>query len=184
MQTSLNIFMSDYDGKMDDEEDPDLSETEENNRSRRNKMSGSVHKNKRYSLSLYSSLHSSIHSTTKNSDIDLEEDSSEVKQTPLPASRPTQRSGSLEAINEVGERSKDEYDNSSKPDMKIDEPRPRPRVSFQNNRTNSAVRRRSMIQSKSSMLVTQKSRLFDSNEVMHLMGFDDEWKHGFDDEKH
>ena len=164
-------------GKMDDEEDPNLLETNANGSE---SMRGSSHE--KHSLRLYSSLHS----TAKDSAVDLEEDSSssEVEQTPLPASRPTQRSGSLEAINEVGERSKDEYDNSSKPDMKIDEPRPRPRVSFQNNRTNSAVRRRSMIQSKSSMLVTQKSRLFDSNEVMHLMGFDDEWKHGFDDEKH
>ena len=165
-------------GKMDDEEDPNLLETNANGSE---SMRGSSHE--KHSLRLYSSLHS----TAKDSAVDLEEDSSssEVEQTPLPASRPTQRSGSLEleGINEVGERSKDEYDNSSKPDMNIDEPRPRPRprprVSFQNNNTNGAVSRRSMWQSRSRSrsskhLVSQKSRLLDSNEVMHLMGFDDE----------
>ena len=135
-------------GKMDDEEDPNLSETDANGSE---SMSGSVHKNKRHSLMLYSSLHS----TAKSSDIDMEENSTEMEQEmPLSASRPTQQSGQLESINEVGERSKDEYVNNSK--------------------TNGAVSRRSMRQSKSSMLVSQKSRLFDSNEVMHLMGFDDE----------
>ena len=163
MQTSLKIFMfmSDSDGKMDGEEDPNLLET---NGSK--SVSGSVDKNKRHdSLMLYSSLDL----TAKSSDIDMEENSTEVEQTPsLPAYRPTQRRrrrrGTLEGINEVGvgDRNKDEHVNSSKPDIR-----------FQNSKTNGAVSRRSsmtssMRQSVSSML------LFDSNEVMHLMGFDDE----------
>ena len=144
------------DGKMDDEEDPNLPETEENK---------SVHKNRRLTLSLYSS----VHSTAEDSD---------MEQAPLSVSRTTQRRGTLEGVNEVGERSEDEYVNSSKPDTNIDEPEPRAR--FQNNNTNRALSHgqdlssRSMRQSRSSMRVSQASRLFDSNEVMQLMGVDDE----------
>ena len=185
----------DSDGKMDDEEDPNLSETDDSK-----SMKSSVHK--QHSLRLYSSLHSVGNESDLGMDNDYTStlpDTIEIDERSSASSIPTRtrrrslegsfdKHGSLRlyqssfhSINEEVDRnseSENEHNDSNKPATTTNgsETETTPRARFQNSKTNGAttMSRRSMLQSSSTMLASQKSRLFDSNEVMNLMGFDDE----------
>ena len=184
------------DGKINDEEDQNLSETDDSK-----SMSGSVRSmksslKKQHSLRLFSS----ILSVGEESDSGMDNDNTSTlpdaidERSPASSMSTGRRSleGSLDkhgslrpcqsnfrSINEEGdqknenENEQNEQNDSSKPPTNIAD-RPSPIVRFQNSKTNGVMDRRAMLQSRSSMLVAQKSRLFDSSEVMNLMGFDDE----------
>lgn len=167
IKTSLEIFTkSASDVKTGDEEDPNLSKTNVNGNS------GSADKTSA-SLMLYSRLDSTAKSS--GSGTDVEEDSSatsELEQTTLNASKPTQRRYSLDGINEeeeIGSSSKEPTNNSSS----IAGPAS-PRVSFSEQSTPATTTSRLHLKNSNEMLASQKSRFFNANEVMHMMGFDDE----------
>ena len=192
MQTSLAIFMKDGSAdKVDEgEDDPNLSETEERRSGSGSirSMSNSVHK--QHSLRLYSSLHS----IGKESALAVDNDDAytlpdTIDEGSSTSSIPTRRhsiDGSLNkhgslrlfkssfyAIDEEEGGKSNEKNVSSKPNTNISA-EDSPRVLFQNSKNNGdGGSRRSMLQSRPPMLVAQKSRLFDSNEVMHLMGYDE-----------
>ena len=106
--------------------------------------------NKRHSLHKRHSLllYSTIHSTRKSSASEFDEDEDEDEDEPLPppqSTPSTQRKVLFEGSSEEEKPSKNE------------------------NALEQQSRRRSTRQHRESL------RLFDSNEVMHLMGFDDEF---------
>eukprot|EP00984_Skeletonema_dohrnii_P007782 scaffold2870_cov151-Skeletonema_dohrnii-CCMP3373.AAC.4 len=207
MQSSLTIYMNmndDSAGKIEDEEDSIPLETKANSANSTRSMSGNLHRHR--SLRLFRrSL--DLHSTAIDYSIDIESESDksmdDVEDTcTLPAtttidelspepdsSVPAQRrsldgsldkqgslrlsQSSVQSINEE-ERGKNENNDTCKaPDTTT------PSVGDQAHKINGS--RRSMmlrLGSSPSILVSQKSRLFDPSEVMNLMGFDESTTNG------
>jgi hypothetical protein len=202
------IFMNmndDSAGKIEDEEDSIPLETKANSANNTRSMSGNLHRHR--SLRLFRSNHLHSTAAAIDYSIDIESDSDkgmdDVNNTcTLPAtttiderspepdsSVPAQRrsldgsldkqgslrlsQSSVQSINEE-ERAKNENNDMCKaPDTTA------PSVGDEAHKIDGS--RRSMmlrLGSSSSILVSQKSRLFDPGEVMHLMGFDESTTNG------
>ena len=184
---------SDGNGKMDDEEDPNLADDSKSGSGSARSLKNSVYK--QHSLRLFSS----IHSVGDESDSDKDNDNTSslpdtIDEGSSASSTSTGRrslggrldkhrslrlyQSSIQSINEdeeedrESENENEQNDSSMPPRNIVERPSLSPRVRFQNT-VGDVMSRRAKLQSRPSMLA-QKSRLFDSNDVMHLMGFDDE----------
>ena len=183
MQSSLTIFMNDDSaraGKIEDEEDPSPSETEENST---RKMSGSLKRGNSHEYYEHRSLRlfSSLHSAGKERDTVMDDDTCvrlpDAIDEGLPAStssvstrghslagssdkQPSLLQSSIQAI----EEGENEDDTCKAPDTTSTKPMPSASAGLQSRRMNNMNRSR--------------STLFNPSEVMHLMGFDESTTNG------
>eukprot|EP00984_Skeletonema_dohrnii_P029904 scaffold20875_cov85-Skeletonema_dohrnii-CCMP3373.AAC.1 len=178
MQSSITIFMNDDSAsadKIEDEEDPSPLETTANNARRK----------RHRSLMLFHRNMNAVESEKGMDDVDNTrgtlhdaiDERSPDSSLPVPAQRSSldgsldkhgSHQSSVQSINE-GDRGKNENNDTCKaPDTTA------PSVGDEAHKINGS--RRSMmlrLGSSSSILVSQKSRLLEPSEVMHLMGFDE-----------